>query len=100
MITLRGLRLSLQAIVMLNIWLRLHPSQIQNSYLRLSLIPSRRNSCTPSNPSRLQCPQEQYLQTIVTLSCSLQIRKHLGETGRQLPVLHPVQVLEQSYRGA
>ena len=29
-------------------------------------------------PSRLQCPQEQYLQTIVTLSCSLQIRSLQG----------------------
>ena len=40
------------------------------------------------------------LAVSANIGCSLQIRKHLGETGRALPVLHPVQVLEQSYRGA
>ena len=39
------------------------------------------------------------LAVSANIGCSLQIRKHLGETGRALPVLHPVQVLEQSYRG-
>ena len=39
------------------------------------------------------------LAVSANIGCSLQIRKHLGETGRELPVLHPVQVLEQSYRG-
>ena len=39
------------------------------------------------------------LAVSANIGCSLQIRKHLGETGRALPVLHPVQVLEESYRG-
>ena len=39
------------------------------------------------------------LAVSANIGCSLQIRKHLGETGRQLPVLHPVQVLAQSYSG-
>ena len=39
------------------------------------------------------------LAVSANIGCSLQIRKHLGETGRQLPVLHPVQVLEQSFNG-
>ena len=39
------------------------------------------------------------LAVSANIGCSLQIRKHLGETGRALPVLHPVQVLEQSFKG-
>ena len=39
------------------------------------------------------------LAVSANIGCSLQIRKHLGETGRALPVLHPVQVLEQSFNG-
>ncbi len=39
------------------------------------------------------------LAVSANIGCSLQIRKHLAETGRELPVLHPVQVLEQSFRG-
>ena len=39
------------------------------------------------------------LAVSANIGCSLQIRKHLVEIGRELPVLHPVQVLEQSYRG-
>ncbi|MFM7674855.1 MAG: (Fe-S)-binding protein, partial [Synechococcus sp.] len=32
------------------------------------------------------------------IGCSLQLRRHLGEEGAPLPVLHPVQLLERSYR--
>ncbi len=32
------------------------------------------------------------------IGCSLQLRRHLGEGGAPLPVLHPVQLLERSYR--
>jgi len=39
------------------------------------------------------------LAVSANIGCSLQIRKHLGEACRALPVVHPVQVLEQSFRG-
>ncbi len=39
------------------------------------------------------------LAVSANIGCSLQIRKHLGETGRALPVWHPVQLLEQSFNG-
>ena len=39
------------------------------------------------------------LAVSANIGCSLQIRKPLGEIGRELPVLQPVQVLEQSFNG-
>jgi glycolate oxidase iron-sulfur subunit len=33
------------------------------------------------------------------IGCSLQIRRHLEESGRSLPVLHPVQLLARSAAG-
>jgi len=39
------------------------------------------------------------LAVSANIGCSLQIRKHLDAAGRTLPVVHPVQVLKQSFRG-
>jgi len=40
------------------------------------------------------------LAVSANIGCTLQIRRHLEESPRPLPVLHPIQLLDRSFRGA